>query len=81
MKFAIYRETEVAVRYFNGAGYVVRHDMFPHTGFGASGPVTRQGHVMLVGARQGLTDTAGFTIRTYRRPDTAPTHSYGSDHA
>lgn len=77
MKFAIYRSTETQVRYFNGAGYVVRHDMYPHTlGWVNGHAVTVQGHSMLVGIRQGLTDEAGFTVRHYTRPDTQPNHEF-----
>ena len=72
--FAIYRDREVCVRYFNGAGYVVRHDMFPRTTFPGYPvpPVTKQGHAMLVGIRQGTSDEAGFTTRRYQRPDSEP---------
>jgi hypothetical protein len=70
--FAIYRDREVIARYFNGTGYVVRHEMYPHTHYIDGRMVTRQGHARLVGARQGLTDDAGFTYRRYRLPDTDP---------
>ena len=72
--FAIYAGREITVRYFGGMGYVVRHEMFPRTTFPGhpAAPVTRQGHAMLVGIRQGLTDGAGFAYRRYTRPDTAP---------
>ena len=75
-KFAVYGSRETAVTYYNGAGYVVRHDMYPHTTFTDGGPVTRQGHAVYVGARQGLTDSAGFTTRRYTRPDTEPAREF-----
>lgn len=72
--WAIYRDREVTVRYFNGAGYVVRHDMHPHTTFTAAGPVTRQGHWMAAGIRQGTGDSGGFAWRRYTLPDTDPAY-------
>ena len=73
MKFAKYAEREIRVMYFNGTGYVVRHEMYPHTTFTDNRQVTKQGHSFVVGARQGTSlDNAGFAYRRYRRPDTEP---------
>ncbi len=74
MAFAKYASREVRVMYFNGTGYVVRHDQYPHTRFTPDGPVTKQGHALFVGARQGLTDDAGFKVTRYGRPDTEPAY-------
>ena len=74
--FATYRSSEMQVRYLNGAWYIVRHDQHPHTHLTAAGPVTRQGHTMLVGIRQGEgNDDHGFTMRRYPQPDTAPLYT------
>ena len=70
--YAVYRSREITVTYFNGAGYVVRHEMYPHTTFTPAGQVTRQGHAMLAGTRQGTGADGGFVTRRYSRPDTAP---------
>jgi hypothetical protein len=75
-RYAVYGTRETAVTYYNGTGYVVRHDMYPHTTYTAQGPVTRQGHAVNVGARQGLTDSAGFAVRRYTRPDTEPVREF-----
>ena len=66
-EFARYSDREIHVRYYNGAGYVVRMQLHPHTRFTAAGPVTRQAHTNLVGIRQGTSDDAGFTTRRYLR--------------
>jgi len=58
--------------YFNGTGYVVQRAGFPRTTFTPAGPVTVQGHAAVVGARQGLTDAAGFRVDSWTLPDTAP---------
>ena len=71
-QFARYGERETAVRYLGGCWYVVREQLHPHTRFTPSGPVTRQGRTMLVGIRQGMSDTAGFTMRRYGRSPFAP---------
>ena len=67
MKFAIYGEREIRTRYFNGVGYVVRHQMYPHTDFSRV-PRTLQGHSLYVGARRG----DDLTVKRYTRPDTTP---------
>ena len=66
--FARYDSRELQATHYNGAWYVVRRDLYPHT----SGVpwVTRQGEEVLVGIRQGeTTEDSGFTFRRYRRPD------------
>lgn len=70
---AVYREQE-RVTYFNGAGYVVRHDMFPRILRLPDGRrwLTVQGHVVTVGVRQGTRGPSGFAVRAYRQPDTMP---------
>lgn len=71
--FATYGSRETQVRYLGGAWYIVRHDRYPHTHLTAAGPVTRQGHAMLIGIRQGEgNDDHGFAFRRYTRPDTEP---------
>ena len=67
MAFAKYGECEITARYYNGAGYVVRREMYPHTRFTPAGPDTRQGHSMLVGIRQGTGSDSGFAVRRYVR--------------
>lgn len=74
--FAIYRSTETQVRYYNGIGYVVRHDMYPHTIFGRKPRQTMQGHSIMVGMRQGTSDNGGFKFTRYSQPDTMPTRVY-----
>ena len=71
-KFARYNSREIRVMFYNGAGYVVRHDMYPHTHFTSDGPVTRQGNRIVTGIRQGTGRDGGFTFRDYVRPDTEP---------
>jgi hypothetical protein len=70
--FARYASTETQARYFNGAWYITRREMFPHTRWTADGRmVTKQGHAVLVGIRQGEgNDDHGFTCHRYNRPDT-----------
>lgn len=81
MKFAVYRETETQAKFFNGAWYVVRHDMYPHTlGWAGGYANTVQGHSMLVGIRQGFTDEAGFTVRKYTLPDSMPHRGSEASH-
>jgi hypothetical protein len=77
-RFATYRSQETAVTYYQGAGYVVRHEQYPHTDFTPNGPVTRQGHAFYVGARQGLDspEGSGFAYWRYSRPDTEPEWTY-----
>ena len=72
MRFAQYDSREIKTQYFNGAWYVVRRDMYPHTTFtpAYTYPVTRQGMSYSVGIRQGTSDSAGFTWARYERPDT-----------
>ena len=65
-RFARYASREVRSVWFNGAGYVVRHDEFPHTVFTDAGPDTQQGHAVYVGARRG----EGFSVTRYSRPRT-----------
>ncbi len=72
--FAVYGSREITVRYFNGAGYVVRREMYPHTTFTQDGPVTRQGLAMLASCRQGTGDAGGFAVRRYALPDTEPAY-------
>ena len=68
-----YDSREIAVRYYNGAWYVVRHDMYPRTSRPGDGTlVRRQGHAMHVGIRQGDGDRGGFVTRRYQLPDTGP---------
>ena len=74
--FAKYASRETQVRYYLGAWYIVRHDMHPHTHLTQAGPVTKQGHRMLVGIRQGEgNDDHGFTMRQWQRPDTEPRYT------
>ena len=72
-EFARYDSREIKATHYNGAWYVVRRDMYPHTTFDAtvhgSVMVTRQGEAVLVGMRQGETEDSGFTYRRYERPD------------
>ena len=72
---ARYASREIAVRYYNGAGYVVREDQHPHTRFTAAGPQTTQGRTLYVGARQGTGAEAGFRTRRYGRYPFRTTHS------
>lgn len=70
---AEYKSRETEVRYFNGAWYIVRHEMraSTHATPGRAGLVTRQGRAVLVGIRQGEgNDDHGFTCRRYSLPDT-----------
>jgi hypothetical protein len=71
--FARYDSREIQAKHYNGAWYVVRRDMYPHTtsdiSVHGSVMVTRQGEAALVGIRQGETDDGGFTWRRYERPD------------
>lgn len=73
MPCARYRSAEVRCVYFRG-GFVVRHDEYPHTTVQDGTQVTRQGHEIRVGARQGrATDPdAGLAVTRYTRPDTDP---------
>jgi hypothetical protein len=71
--FARYRTSERVVHY-GGAWYVIRHDQYPHTTHGPAGQVTRQGHAMLVGIRQGNGDQGGFAYRRHVLPDTPPAY-------
>ena len=78
MKFAIHDSREVAVRHFNGVGYVVRHEMFPRTvhapdGVSIYAQTTVQGHALYVGARLG----DDLTVRRYKRPDSPPAYYPG----
>jgi hypothetical protein len=74
--FAVYKSRETEVRYLNGAWYVVWREMYPRTRYEAGRRVTRQGHGVLVGIRQGEgSDDHGFTCRRYSLPDTEPLYT------
>ena len=73
MPFARYRSTETQVRYFNGAWYLVRYEMYPHTDFSRT-PRTMQGHCYLTGVGQGCTPHSGFAYFRYPRKDTEGTY-------
>ena len=68
-RFARYDSREVQVRYFSGAWYIVRRDLYPHTTPHGSVWTTRQGECAWVGARQGDTSDSGFTFRRWELPD------------
>lgn len=74
VRFAQHSSREIRTQYFNGAWYVVRKDMYPHTTHDPSNlvthQVTRQGSCTWVGIRQGTTATAGYAVRRYEHPDT-----------
>jgi hypothetical protein len=71
--FAKYGSSETGARYYLGAWYIVRREMFPHTTYQAGRMVTRQGHGVLVGIRQGKgSDDSGFICHRYQLPDTEP---------
>jgi hypothetical protein len=73
--FAKYSSSETEARYYLGAWYIVRREMYPHTRHEAGRMVTRQGHAVLVGIRQGEgSDDHGFTCRRYSLPDTEPAY-------
>ena len=72
-RFARHDSRETQIRYFNGAWYIVRRDLYPHTTYDTSAHgavmVTRQGECAWVGARQGDTSDSGFTFRRWELPD------------
>lgn len=75
--FATYGSSEVKVTYYQGAAYVVRHDWYPHTTWPRGVQVTRQGHAMYVGIRQGTQPDpccGGFVVHRHTLPDTEPTY-------
>jgi hypothetical protein len=78
-RFARHSSREIKTQYFNGACYVVRRDMYPHTTYVSDGisiapysgkQVTRQGSCTWVGIRQGTTPFAGYAVRRYEHADT-----------
>jgi hypothetical protein len=69
MPFAQYKEEEL-VMFTQGVHIVVRHSMYPHTHFTDTGPVTRQGHAVTVGIRQG----GVHSTHRYEHADTAPSY-------
>lgn len=71
MKFARYRIRKLRTVYYNGCGYVVMRDEYPHTTWQPE-MVTRQGSRTWVGVRQGTCDSGGFAFRRYVHPDTDP---------
>src|SRR5258708_3185722 len=71
-RFARYESREIAVTFYNGAGYVVRSDQYPHTTWPAGRLTTLQGNARLVGCRQGTSDRGGFKVTRYTLPDTFP---------
>ena len=74
--FAIYRDRETEARYYLGAWYIVRREMYPHTTWQDGRMVTRQGHAALVGIRQGEgSDDSGFKCHRYALADTEPIYT------